>query len=63
MWTDMTKVTVAFNNLVKAPRNVVWWPCTNVSNRHTASTLGPEHKNSALLQQSATYAHIKPYSD
>jgi len=61
--TDMTKVRVAYNNLAKAPRNVVWWTCTNVSDRHIASTQGPEYKNSALFQQSATYAHTKPYSD
>ena len=48
-WTDMTKVTVAFNNPAKAPRNLVWWTCTNVSDRHTASTYGPQYKNSALL--------------
>jgi hypothetical protein len=60
---DVTYVTVAFNNLAKAPRNVGWWTCTNVSDRHTASTHGPEYKISALLQQSATYARSKPYSD
>jgi len=61
--TDMTKVTVSFNDLAKAPSNVVWWTRTNVSDRHTASTLGPEYRNSALLQQSATSANTKPYSD
>ena len=33
----MTKVTVAFNNLVKAPRNVGWWTCKDVSETHIAS--------------------------
>ena len=45
----MTKVTAAFNNLAKAPRNVVWWTCTNVSDRHSAYTIGPQYKNRALL--------------
>jgi hypothetical protein len=63
MWTDMTKVTAAFNNLVKTPRNAVWWKCTDVSDRHAASTHGPECKYNELLEKSATYAHSKLYSD
>ena len=47
--TDMPEVTAAFNNLAKAPINVVWWTCTDVSDRHIASTFGPQYKNSALL--------------
>jgi len=62
-WTDMTKVTVIFSNLVKAPRNVVWWTCTNISDRHVVSTFEPEYKHSTLLQQSVTYLHTKPHSD
>ena len=91
-WTDMTKVTITFNNVAKAPRNVVrWtrasvsadmyqclsghvplsqWTCTSVSadmyqclSGHIASTLESEYTNSTLHQQSATYAHTKPYTD
>ena len=48
-WTDMTKVTVAFNNLAKAPKNVVWQTRTNVSDRHMGLNTKTVHCSNKVL--------------